>query len=54
MFWGQSATLMLAAHLPEPSLAPRVLSPRVTIPNAKSETRLGFRLLKREFDSYSE
>ena len=28
IFWGQSAALALAAHLPEPSPATRVLSPR--------------------------
>ena len=28
IFWGQSASLTLAAHLPEPSPAARVLSPR--------------------------
>ena len=28
IFWGQSAAHTLAAHLPEPSLASRVLSPR--------------------------
>ena len=28
IFWGQSAALVLAAHLPEPSPATRVLSPR--------------------------
>ena len=28
IFWGQSASLTLAAHLPEPSLATRVSAPR--------------------------